>query len=69
MAKAAAVPPIDQKSEKEDLDDCEIMEMEERKAPQRIVAFKRRASDQMVANFLNATRQFTDTLETCADKS
>ena len=37
--------------------------MEERKAQQRIVASKNRATDQVVANFLNATRQFTDTLE------
>ena len=54
-AKAAAAPPIDQKSEKEDSEDCKIFETEERKAPQRIVASKSRASDQMVANFLNAT--------------
>ena len=62
----AAAPPIDQESEKEDSDDCEIIEIEERKAPQRIIAStgaKSRASDQMVANFLNATRKFTDTLE------
>ena len=62
-AKAAAAPPIDQKSEKEESDDCEIIEIEERKAPQRIVASKNRATDQVVTNFLNATRQFTDTLE------
>ena len=30
-AKAAAAPPIDQKSEKEESDDCEIIEIEERK--------------------------------------
>ena len=37
--------------------------MGERKAPQRIVAYKNRATDQVVTNFLNVTRQFTDTLE------
>ena len=62
-AKAAAAAPIYRKSEKEDSDDCEIIEMEERKAPQRIVASKNRATDQVVTNFLNATRQFADTLE------
>ena len=51
MAKAAAAPPIDQKSEKEDSDDCEIIEMEERNAPQRIAESKSRSSDQMVAKF------------------
>ena len=58
-----AAPPIDRKSEKEDSEDCEIIEMEEIKAPQRIVASKIRATDQVLANFLNATRQFADTLE------
>ena len=36
-----AAQTIDQKSEKEDSDDCEIIEMEERKAQQRIVASKK----------------------------
>ena len=61
--KAAAAPPNDRKSEKEDSDDCEIIEKKERKAPRRIVASKSRATDQVVVYFLNATRQFTDTLE------
>ena len=62
-AKSSAAPPNDQKSEKEDSEDCEIIEMKERKATQRTDSSKSRSSDQMVANFLNATRKFTDTLE------
>ena len=37
--------------------------MEEEKSPDRIVAPKNRASDQMVAKLLNVTRKFTETLE------
>ena len=62
-AKAAAASPNVQKSEKDDSEDCEIIEMEEIKAQQRIVASKIRATDQVLSNFLNATRQFADTLE------
>ena len=37
--------------------------MEERNAPQRNAESKSRSSDQVVANFLNATQKFTETLE------
>ena len=37
--------------------------MEERNAPQRNAGSKSRSSDQMVANFLDVTRKFTETLE------
>ena len=53
--KAASAQPIDEKSEKENSEDCEIIEMEEKEAPRRIVAPKTGATDQMVANFLNVT--------------
>ena len=37
-AKAAADEPIDEKLEMEEVEDCEIIEMEEKEAPERIVA-------------------------------
>ncbi len=47
----------------EEDEDCEIIEMYEEKAPERFVAPMKRASDKMVANFLNVTCKFTETLE------
>jgi hypothetical protein len=47
----------------EEDEDCEIIEMYGEKAPEKFVAPMNRASDKMVANFLNVTRKFTETLE------
>ncbi len=46
----------------EEDEDCEIIEMYEDKAPESFVAPTNRASEKMVANFLNVTRKFTETL-------
>ncbi len=40
--------------------DAEIIEIEEEEAPERIVAPKDRAADQMVAKFLNVNCKFTE---------
>ncbi len=62
-SEAAADESIDAKSAMEEDEDCEIIEMYEEKAPERFVAPMKRGSDKMVANFLNVTRKFAETLE------
>ncbi len=61
--KAAAYESIDAKSAMDEDEDCEIIEMYEEKAPERFVAPMKRASDKMVANFLNVARKFAETSE------
>ena len=62
-SEAAADESIDAKSAMDEDEDCEIIEMHVEKAPERFVAPMKRASDKMVANFLNVARKFTETLE------
>jgi hypothetical protein len=62
-SEAAADESIDAKSAMDEDEDCEIIEMHVEKAPERFVAPMKRASDKMVANFLNVARKFAETLE------
>ena len=62
-SEAAADESIDAKSDMDEDENCEIIEMHVEKAPERFVAPMKRASDKMVANFLNVARKFTETLE------
>ena len=62
-SEAAADESIDAKSAMNEDEDCEIIEMYVGKAPERFVAPMKRASDKMVANFLNVASKFTETLE------
>jgi hypothetical protein len=60
---AAAGEPFDDKSAMEEEDDCEMIGMYEEEVPERFVAPITRASNKMLANFINVTRKFTETLE------
>ena len=59
----AADESIDDKSEREEDEDCEIVEMCDGDAYDRMVNSKNRGSQPMVAQFLNAARKFTEKLE------
>ena len=64
----AADESNDEKLEREEEEECEISEMFDGDAYDKMVNSKKSGSEQMFAQFLNVTRQFTATLEDMCKK-